>query len=679
MSAPRPIELLAPAGNAETALAALDAGADAVYCGLGRFNARARAENFTPDTMAGVIELFHRQGKKVYLTLNTLIYESELPRLVETLGVISNLQPDALIIQDLGVAAIVKKYFPELTLHASTQMGIHNSAGVQWAAKLGCSRVILERQITLEELKEISDNSPIELEVFIHGSLCCSLSGRCLLSHHLFGAGGNRGVCKQPCRRAYDGEYRLSPADLSGVAFLPKLRKMGIASLKIEGRLRPPEYVWKCTRAYRMLLDAEDFDAETLQNAQTLLASASGRANDSGFFDRKRYGKLIDARRSGVFGIPLGKVNSFRPGAITVKLQNKLHLGDRLRLVPPDGGEGETFSVVSMRDASGKLLRARSGATVEIATDRRAGKNFQLLKIGENGFDFSRRLKNLPPRREKIDLHIEISAHHWRISSPRFEGIWSKSVDFAEAQRHELTAETVREAFSAGAPETLEAGKITVAIAGKWFAPASVIKAIRREFWSEIAGKLLPEADKSALAAARFFADYETFCPVAGKDVTKKIDTRFYGFLPENDVAAEKARFVTALKNGRLIAAEGLHALNWLPAGAKNVVARFPVAVANSFAAQLLAEQGITAVEAAPELPAREREMLAKKSPLPLLPFREVPLLVSRLPLASGVWHDAAHHAFDVGVNEENLSVLSAKSEVLQNDDAVNEPRHRCQ
>ncbi|MCQ2353418.1 MAG: DUF3656 domain-containing protein [Victivallaceae bacterium] len=676
MSAPRPIELLAPAGNVETALAALDAGADAVYCGLGRFNARARAENFTPDTMAGVIELFHRQGKKVYLTLNTLIYESELPRLVETLGVISRLQPDALIVQDLGVAGIVKKYFPNLTLHASTQMGIHNSAGVEFAAKLGFSRVILERQIPLDELRTIAAKSPVELEVFIHGSLCCSLSGRCLLSHHLFGAGGNRGVCKQPCRRAYDGEYRLSPADLCGVAFLPELRKMGIASLKIEGRLRPPEYVWKCTRAYRMLLDAPEPDEKTLLDAQTLLASASGRANDSGFFDRKRYDKLIDVRRPGVFGIAVGNVISARRGNITVRLQNKLHLGDRLRLVPPEGGEGETFSLISMRDASGNLLRARSGATVEIATDCRAGKNFLLLKIGENGFDFTRRLKNLPPRREKIDLQIEISAHKWRISSPRFDGQWAKCVDFAEAQRHELTAETVREVFFSGAPETLSPGKITVSVDGKLFVPASVIKAIRREFWADISGKLLPEADPGALAAARFAADHSIFRPASARAIPETIDTRFYGFLPEGNVEMERSRFAAALKDDKVIAVEGLHALNWLPHKKGKIVTRFPVAVANSFAAQLLAEQGVVAVEAAPELPARERAMLAAKSPVPLLPFRAVPLLVSRLPLAPGVWHDAVHHGFEVGVNEEKLSVLLAKSEVLQDDDAVNEPPH---
>ncbi len=674
------MELLAPAGNAETALAALDAGADAIYCGLGRFNARARAENFTPDVMAGVIERFHECGKKVYLTLNTLIYESELFRLMETLGEIDRLMPDALIVQDLGVASMVSRYFPQLTLHASTQMGIHNIAGVKLAEKLGFKRVILERQIPLDELRQIAEDSPLELEVFIHGSLCCSLSGRCLLSHHLFGAGGNRGVCKQPCRRAYDREYRLSPADLVGVNFLSELRKMGIASLKIEGRLRPPEYVWKCTRAYRMLLDApETPDEATLREAETLLASASGRANDRGFFDPARYRKLIDVRRPGVFGIPVGTVVRAQNETITVKVQGKLHLGDRLRIVPPEGGEGETFSLVSMRDGQKNLLKAKSG-TVEIATGCRAVKGAQLLKIGENGFDFTRRLKNLPKRRECCDLEISISAQNWRIASPRLAQAWEKSVELAPAKQHALDGATVAEVFAAGTPENYRAGKISVTVNGDLFVPASVIKAIRREFWRDVADRILPEVDRAAVAMRRFSADYEAQKGCAFAAPQEPIQARFYGFLPEGKVAAEHERFVAAQKSGKCIAVEGLHALNWLAPSSGKVFARFPIAVTNSFTAQLLCDLGVAATEAAPELPSRERENLAQKSPIPLLPLRKVPLLVTRLPLIEGVWHDAAHHVFVVKQNEEQLSALYApeqlSSKVLEGDDAVDQPGH---
>ena len=166
-------ELLSPAGTPETAMAAFDGGADAVYCGLGRFNARERAGNFTADAMGRVIEFAHRNGKKVYLTLNTLLREQELPQVMELLDEVNILKPDALIVQDPWTLYLAQTYYPDLTLHASTQMGFHNSAGLRTAAELGFRRVILERQVTMAELRKIMENAPLEVEVFLYGSLCC--------------------------------------------------------------------------------------------------------------------------------------------------------------------------------------------------------------------------------------------------------------------------------------------------------------------------------------------------------------------------------------------------------------------------------------------------------------------------------------------------------------------------
>ncbi|MBR2720799.1 MAG: U32 family peptidase, partial [Lentisphaeria bacterium] len=285
------MELLSPAGNLELALAAFDGGADAVYCGLaGAFNARMRAENFTLETLGKLIRFANENGKRVYVTFNTLIKENELGTMFENLSELAKLRPDALIVQDAGVIYTVRKYFPELKLHASTPMGIHNSAGVKVMENLGISRVILERQITLPELKKISENSNIELEVFIHGSLCCSLSGRCLLSGHLFNQSGNRGQCKQPCRRSYTANgqsgFFLSPGDLCGLSILDELRSANVASLKIEGRLRTPDYVWKTARAYRTLLDAPaENRAEAYIEAENILNTALSRRKTLGFYD----------------------------------------------------------------------------------------------------------------------------------------------------------------------------------------------------------------------------------------------------------------------------------------------------------------------------------------------------------------------------------------------------------
>ena len=360
-------ELLAPAGNLETAFAAYDAGADAVYCGLGKFNARERAQNFTPDSLARLLDYAHGRGRKLYLTLNTLVKETELSEVAAYLAELAKLRPDALIVQDLGVLNLAREYFPSLVLHASTQMGIHNSAGVAAAARLGIRRVILERQVTLDELRKIAARSTLELEVFIHGSLCCSLSGQCLLSSALGGWSGNRGKCKQPCRRIYDAAGRsgflLSPRDLYGVPLLPELRRIGVASLKIEGRLRSPDYVWKTVKAYRLLLDGPvDSPPELLLEAEKLLRSTATRRPSNGFYFANEYSSLIDAGRLGSFGVAAAKVGKYARAGLSVTALERLHLGDRLRLVPPEGGEGESFTLIDLRFQGKSAVKVRAGA-----------------------------------------------------------------------------------------------------------------------------------------------------------------------------------------------------------------------------------------------------------------------------------------------------------------------------
>jgi len=275
-------ELLAPAGTIEAGLTALDAGADAVYAGLDRWSARKRAQNLSLDELSKLLNFARRQGRKVYVALNTLIKQSELAPLSELLVELSLLRPDGIIVQDLGLLRLLRERFSELEIHASTQMALHNSAGLEAAHRLGISRVILERQTTLEEIATMSRRSPVELEVFVHGALCASRSGLCLLSSWIGGKSGNRGRCKQPCRRKYSSESRegflLSPGALSGLGAIAELRRLGIAALKIEGRLKRPDYVRQVVRAYRLLLDAplNQID-EAMPEARELVAQAAGR------------------------------------------------------------------------------------------------------------------------------------------------------------------------------------------------------------------------------------------------------------------------------------------------------------------------------------------------------------------------------------------------------------------
>ncbi|MCK4979274.1 MAG: U32 family peptidase, partial [Candidatus Delongbacteria bacterium] len=252
-------ELLLPVGNTEAFYAAVEGGADAIYLGLRYFNARNRAKNFTLNQLQSILAESKRTGTKVYLTLNTLIKNSELPELLDVLYQVSQTSLSSIIIQDWGVYYLVRKFFPDITLHASTQMAFHNSIGTEFAMRKNFERVIMARELTLEELKVISQKSKIKLEIFTHGALCYSFSGLCLFSSFLGGMSANRGQCRQPCRRAFKSEekenYFFSLKDNQQIEIVPELMKMGISSLKVEGRMKSAEYVNRVAKAYRMVID----------------------------------------------------------------------------------------------------------------------------------------------------------------------------------------------------------------------------------------------------------------------------------------------------------------------------------------------------------------------------------------------------------------------------------------
>ena len=249
-------ELLAPAGDYQALVAAILGGADAVYVGGARFGARAYAKNFSEEELASAVKLCHAMGVRIYVTLNTLIFDKELDDAVEYAKRLHAMGVDALIVADLGVVCRIRSEIPEFELHASTQMGAHNTAGVDFAAELGCARVVLARECTGADIKLITERSNTEIEVFLHGALCVCHSGQCLFSSMVGGRSGNRGECAQPCRLPYNGnKYPLSLRDLSLSEHIEELIASGVASLKIEGRMKSPDYVYEVTSIYRDLLD----------------------------------------------------------------------------------------------------------------------------------------------------------------------------------------------------------------------------------------------------------------------------------------------------------------------------------------------------------------------------------------------------------------------------------------
>jgi putative protease len=279
-------ELLAPAGDMSCLYAAVEGGADAVYVGGKRFGARAFAKNFDMDELSRAVNYCHLHGVKLYVTLNTLIEDLELSEAVEYAAELYRIGVDALIVCDLGVVSAIRRHVPDLELHASTQMSIHNTDGVHAAHSLGVSRAVVARELSLANIKSVVENSPCEIEVFLHGALCVCHSGQCLFSSMVGGRSGNRGECAQPCRLPFNnGKYILSLRDLSLAEHIPDLIESGVASLKIEGRMKSPDYVYAVTSVYRRLLD-EHRSANNDENSRLRRAFSRGGFTD-GYFTEK--------------------------------------------------------------------------------------------------------------------------------------------------------------------------------------------------------------------------------------------------------------------------------------------------------------------------------------------------------------------------------------------------------
>lgn len=331
------IELLAPCGNMESFLAAVSAGADAVYVGLKDFSARAKAKNFSYKQLNEICYYAHQKNVKVFVALNTLIKNSEIKNILNSLEQISLAQADAVIVQDLGVAYLSKKYFPEIKLHASTQLTIHNSYGAIQAKQTGFERAVLARELSFDEIKKIRNNSNIELEIFCHGALCFCVSGLCLFSSFIGGYSGNRGHCAQPCRRLWsvDGKngYFLSPKDFQLADYIKQIKDIGVTSLKIEGRLKSADYVSKTVKAYRLLIDSDDKNYEqNLKQAKEILSLDYARQKTAFNFNIKSE-DIFEPQKSKNLGLCLGTVENKTDDSFILNTEQKLFSGDTIRIV----------------------------------------------------------------------------------------------------------------------------------------------------------------------------------------------------------------------------------------------------------------------------------------------------------------------------------------------------------
>lgn len=378
-------ELLAPVGNTESFYAALNGGADAIYLGLQEFNARGRASNFTRPMLQLAVRKARENGVKVYITLNTLIKNKEIDQLVDVLAFLSSLKVDGIIVQDWGVYYIARRFFPQLILHASTQMGNHNSVGVNFSARKGFVRTVLARELTMTELEKISAESTSELELFIHGALCYSFSGMCLFSSYAGGQGANRGLCKQSCRRIYfDHEEKnalFSLKDNQQLSNLKKIVHLGIHSLKIEGRMKSADYVFQVCKAYRMALD----DPQHMEEAAKMLELDMGREKTSYFLGGNVSDGITDDPSTGKL---IGQVKEVTKRFISFESSIPLEEGYRLRIRNTNEDEPINVKVENFK-AEGNLYTIPT----DLGSKIKSGDDILLTRLKNQSF--SSRLGNI--------------------------------------------------------------------------------------------------------------------------------------------------------------------------------------------------------------------------------------------------------------------------------------------
>ncbi len=417
------IELLAPAGNFEALAAAVESGADAVYLGGNKFNARAYADNFDGESLIKAVSYAHIRGVKVFVTVNILLSDRELAEALDYVSFLYYIGVDAIIVQDIALLKLAANAFPDLAVHCSTQMTVHNSEGARYYAGLGAKRIVLARELSLEEVRKVAGNTGADLEVFIHGALCLSYSGQCLMSSLIGGRSGNRGRCAQPCRKKYSlynfrtgkaeaenrNKHLLSTRDLSTYNRLKELAGSGVTSLKIEGRMKRPEYVAVVVRHYRNVLDnilkGRKLDTG---NAAYELESAFNREFTEGYLFNKRNREIVSIERPDNRGVKLGKVVRQKGEMAFILIQeNSLNDGDGIEIISKDGRS--TGAMISgIRVKGNNVKSAGKGDIAEVFIRGRIEAGSLVNKTFDSELNRKAREEYSPENTRKITLKCRV-------------------------------------------------------------------------------------------------------------------------------------------------------------------------------------------------------------------------------------------------------------------------------
>jgi putative protease len=479
-------ELLAPVGSRESLIAAVDNGADAVYFGGTLFSARQYASNFDREELLWAIDYVHARGVRAYVTVNTLIKDAELDEAADYLQFLCNAGADAVIVQDIGILKLLRGHIPNLPVHASTQMTIHNTEGVKFLQEMGVKRVVLAREMSLDEIKRIKSETCIEIETFIHGALCFSYSGQCLLSSMIGGRSGNRGYCAQPCRKKYragDVEgYLLSPKDLNMSEHIPALVEAGIDSFKIEGRMKRPEYVAGVVRVYRRLIDRfvkEPSRFRVTDDEKHTLRQLFNREFTSGYFFGNPGSELMSRKYPHNRGTELGKVVDYEPRKklATIYLKAELRTGDGIGI-----GARETGVTVGSIFNDNKSVRAGyPGSTVRVPMEYEVESGDEVFKTYDSQLMASLEVKNTRriPVRMSFRAHIDEPVELWISDGENEIDIQGRSVCIAE--RSPISKSAISDQLKKLGNTIFEAQDIIFEIDENIFIPVSEINSLRRE------------------------------------------------------------------------------------------------------------------------------------------------------------------------------------------------------
>lgn len=414
------IEVLGPAGSKESLMAAINSGADAVYLGGKEFNARKSASNFDDETLTESIKYVHKRNKKVYIVINISIKELEIERARKYIDFLYELGVDGVIVQDLGITKYIREKYPNFPIHASTQLAVNNIYGAKHLEKVGFTRVVLSRELSLKEIYEIKKNTNIELEIFIHGALCVSYSGQCLISSLIGGRSGNRGTCAQTCRMPFkigkndkstkvEDKYLLSLKDLSGLELVEDLMKIGVSSLKIEGRMKKPEYVALVVSQYRQVVDeiTNGCIDMSFDSAREEMERLFNRGFTKGFLGEDFGVDIVSSDKPNNRGFYLGTIEKLEKNKIYFKTNSEINLGDELLV--RDKENEERVIILSMEVRNKKVEKVNEGDFVVITLKVKKIKGSEVYKIFDK--ELNEKLRNISKEKEENKAIVDGSIH----------------------------------------------------------------------------------------------------------------------------------------------------------------------------------------------------------------------------------------------------------------------------